>query len=111
MKCKIVWTETRCGDENADNSRCELYKRRGMCWDAREVQRGYEGDIQEYSIDTDSYCQNITIIVNKRRKIELCVDLYGEECCPCVYQNVTTFEIDGKPVKGYEREEEQNDQS
>lgn len=78
------------------------------CFDSWKFQGGYDGDIQEYTIETSAYLQEITIVVNKRRKIQLLVDLYGPDdeltYRPCNFQDVTTFEIDGKPVEGYENE-------
>lgn len=115
MKCKIKWTETKCELASRYDS-FPTCKRKNGCCGAREVQHGYEGDIQEYTIETSASGQSqcITIIVNNRRKIKLLVNRYGADdedfYCPFNYQDVTTFEIDGKPVKGYEGEDQPNDQ-
>ncbi len=104
MKCKIMWTEKRCSHER--NDACSLRE----CCLAQEIQHGFEGDIQDYAIASSDggYCEHIIIIVNKRQEIRLRVDLCGDTDvyfhCPCDYQVVTMFEIDGKPVEGYEEE-------
>jgi hypothetical protein len=64
-------------------------------------EKGFEGEIREYEIEDNGYTKDVSIVINNRRKIELCEDWYGvneDEGCPNRYDIIDYLEIDGKVI-------------
>jgi hypothetical protein len=108
MKCKIKYQIAPCHNCPEEcigiMSMCKSMKKY-----ARYREKGFEGEIREYEIEDNGYTQDVSIVINNRRKIELCEDWYGvneDEGCPNRYDIIDYLEIDGKVIVSDKEDEE-----
>ena len=111
MKAEIKYTLGRCHYENEDE--CDINCSR-CCNDSKwksEIEKGYSGEIQEYEVENEGFEAYINIVINKKKKINLCIDMYGrdpEDDSYCYkYDECEYFMVDGKTLWGKKTEVEE----
>ena len=97
MKCKVKYTEVLCPHEG---EKCLGIKDSDiLCCDRREKKKGYDGEIEEFEIEKTPYWNGYYLKINKRRTLELYVDLYGnDETCDSGTCYIDFLEIDGDQI-------------
>ena len=102
MNAEIKYTLGRCHYVKKCNawscSDCDDYHK----W-AGDIEKGFSGEIREYSIHNEGMEAYIDIVINLKKKINLCIDMYGrneEDSYPYQYDDCEYFMVDGKVLWG-----------
>ena len=69
----------------------------------KPIEKGFSGEIKEYTIEEAGYETYIDIVINQKKKINLCIDMYGREpgdSFPNKYDECDYFIVNGQLLWG-----------
>lgn len=103
MKAEIKYTFGACHGEDVnecDGFGCSHCLHR---FERHDIEKGFSEEIREYSIENTGDEAYIDIVVNRKKKINLCLDLYGiepEDGYVNRFDDCEYFVVDGQVLWG-----------